>query len=95
MLNSLSENDHDRLSRLAAIGVSAAAAALCLYLAVRILWLLVPRADAPVVASMEVCREICPCLPVHVAAGIEPVIRCSTGHCDSGRYVHTTDRSTG
>jgi len=51
MLNSLSENDHDRLSRLAAIGVSAAAAALCLYLAVRILWLLVPRADAPVVES--------------------------------------------
>jgi general secretion pathway protein C len=45
MLNSMSSGDHERLSRLAALGACAAAAALCLYLLVRIAWLLVPRGD--------------------------------------------------
>ena len=46
MLNSMSSGDHERLSRLAALGACAAAAALCLYLLVRIAWLLLPRGDA-------------------------------------------------
>jgi len=46
MLNSMSSGDHERLSRLAALGACAAAAALCLYLLVRIVWLLLPRGDA-------------------------------------------------
>lgn len=45
MLNSMSSGDHERLSRLAALGACAAAAALCLYLLVRIVWLLLPRGD--------------------------------------------------
>ena len=45
MLNSMSSGDHERLSRLAALGACAAAAALCLYLLVRIAWLLLPRGD--------------------------------------------------
>jgi len=45
MLNSMSSGDHERLSRLAALGACAAAAALCLYLIVRIAWLLLPRGD--------------------------------------------------
>ncbi len=46
MLNSMSSGDHERLSRLAALGACAAAAALCLYLLVRIVWLLLPRGEA-------------------------------------------------
>jgi general secretion pathway protein C len=46
MLNSMSSGDHERLSRLAALGACAAAAAVCLYLLVRIVWLLLPRGDA-------------------------------------------------
>ncbi|HSC10868.1 MAG TPA: type II secretion system protein N [Rhodanobacteraceae bacterium] len=46
MLNSMSSGDHERLSRLAALGACAAAAALCLYLLVRLAWLLLPRGDA-------------------------------------------------
>jgi general secretion pathway protein C len=46
MLNSMSSGDHERLSRLAALGACAAAAVLCLYLLVRIVWLLLPRGDA-------------------------------------------------
>ena len=46
MLNSMSSGDHERLSRLAALGACAAAVALCLYLLVRIVWLLLPRGDA-------------------------------------------------
>jgi len=45
MLNSMSSGDHERLSRLAALGACAAAAAFCLYLLVRIAWLLLPRGD--------------------------------------------------
>ncbi len=43
MLNSLSPTDHERLSRLGAFSVCAVAAATCLYLLVRLAWLLVPR----------------------------------------------------
>ncbi len=46
MLNSMSSGDHERLSRLAAFGTCAAAAALCLYLLIRLVWLLLPRGDA-------------------------------------------------
>jgi hypothetical protein len=45
MLNSMSSGDNERLSRLAALGACAAAAAFCLYLLVRIAWLLLPRGD--------------------------------------------------
>jgi len=43
MLNSLSPTDHERLSRLGAFAVCVVAAAVCLYLLVRLAWLLVPR----------------------------------------------------
>jgi general secretion pathway protein C len=43
MLNSLSSTDHERLSRFAALGVSALATAACAYLLVRLVWLLLPR----------------------------------------------------
>jgi general secretion pathway protein C len=46
MLNSLSPTDHERLSRVAALAICAVAAAACLYLLVRLAWLLVPRHDA-------------------------------------------------
>jgi general secretion pathway protein C len=45
MLNPLTHADHERLSRLAALTVAAIAAALCLWLLVRLLWLVLPRAD--------------------------------------------------
>jgi general secretion pathway protein C len=43
MLNSLSPTDHERLSRLGAFAVCLVAAAACLYLLVRLAWLLVPH----------------------------------------------------
>ena len=42
-MNWLSTPDHERASRFAAIGISAIAAAACVYLLVRIAWLLVPH----------------------------------------------------
>jgi general secretion pathway protein C len=45
MLNPLTHADHERLSRLAAFAVAAIAAALCVWLLVRLLWLALPRAD--------------------------------------------------
>ena len=55
MLNSLSSTDHERLSRFAALGVSAVAAIAYLYLLVRLMWLLLPHGDSdaagPVVAA--------------------------------------------
>jgi general secretion pathway protein C len=47
MLDSLSPPDHERLSRFAALGVAAAAAAACLYLLVRLAWLAVPLPEGP------------------------------------------------
>lgn len=43
-MNWSSTSDHERASRFASFGVSALAAAACLYLLVRIAWLLVPQA---------------------------------------------------
>jgi len=52
MLNTLSPTDHERLSRFAALAVCAVAAAACLYLLVRLTWLLLPRhADGVIPAS--------------------------------------------
>ncbi|MBS0569917.1 MAG: type II secretion system protein GspC [Proteobacteria bacterium] len=45
MLASLSSADHARLSRLAALAVCALAALVCLWLIVRLAWLLVPQGD--------------------------------------------------
>jgi general secretion pathway protein C len=45
MLTSLSPFDQARLSRLAALGVCVAAAVACLWLLVRLAWLLVPQSD--------------------------------------------------
>ena len=45
MLNPLTHADNERLSRLAALAVAAIAAALCVWLLVRLLWLALPRAD--------------------------------------------------
>ena len=45
MLNPLTHADNERLSRLAALMVAAIAAAMCLWLLVRLLWLALPRAD--------------------------------------------------
>ncbi len=45
MLNPLTHADNERLSRLAALMVAAIAAALCLWLLVRLLWLALPHAD--------------------------------------------------
>ncbi|HSE12880.1 MAG TPA: type II secretion system protein N [Rudaea sp.] len=50
MLNSMSSGDHERLSRLAALCACAILAALCLYLLVRIAWLIVPRGDGVAIA---------------------------------------------
>jgi len=45
MLASLSSADHARLSRLAAVAACAVAALICLWLLVRLAWLLVPQGD--------------------------------------------------
>lgn len=45
MLSSLSTVDHTRVSRLAALAVCIIAAAICLWLLVRLAWLLVPQED--------------------------------------------------
>lgn len=45
MLNWFHPGEHERLSRGAALAVTVAAAAVCLLLLVRLVWLLVPRAD--------------------------------------------------
>jgi general secretion pathway protein C len=45
MLASLSSADHARLSRLAALAACAVAALICLWLLVRLAWLLVPQGD--------------------------------------------------
>jgi general secretion pathway protein C len=45
MLNPLTTADHERLSRVAALAVGAAAAATTLWLLARLLWLAVPHAD--------------------------------------------------
>jgi general secretion pathway protein C len=45
MFNPLSAADTDRTSRLAALGVCALAALLCLWLLIRVLWLFAPRAN--------------------------------------------------
>lgn len=44
-MNWLNTPDHERVSRFAAVGVSAAAAAVCIWLLVRIAWLLVAPGD--------------------------------------------------
>ena len=67
MLNSMSSGDHERLSRLAALGACAVAAALCLYLLVRIAWLIVPRGDAGVPAPPGNAAAPTPGAPVSVA----------------------------
>ncbi|HST28024.1 MAG TPA: type II secretion system protein N [Rudaea sp.] len=56
MLASLTHADHARASRLAALGACVAAALVCLWLLVRLAWLLVPQGDdgaasAPVAAA--------------------------------------------
>ncbi|HEY2395464.1 MAG TPA: type II secretion system protein N [Rudaea sp.] len=65
MLNSLSPTDHERLSRLGALAVCVVAAAICLYLLVRLAWLLLPRhadsvvsanSPAPVGATVSVAK---------------------------------------
>ena len=45
MLNPLTHADHERLSRTAALAVAAVAAAVCLWLLVRLLWLALPRTE--------------------------------------------------
>jgi general secretion pathway protein C len=45
MLNPLTHADHERLSRIAALAVAAMAAAVCVWLLVRLLWLALPRGD--------------------------------------------------
>ena len=45
MLNPLTTADHERLSRIAALALCAAAAAIGLWMLARLLWLLLPRAD--------------------------------------------------
>jgi len=50
MLNTLRSTDHERRSRFAALGVCALAASVCLYLLVRLAWLLVPRGGDPALA---------------------------------------------
>ena len=45
MLNPLTHADNERLSRLAALMVAVSAAAVCLWLLVRLLWLALPRPD--------------------------------------------------
>lgn len=54
MLDSLSPTDHERLSRFAALGICAVAGAACLYLAVRLAWLLVPVSDVGPAAAPAV-----------------------------------------
>ena len=51
MLDSLSFADHARTSRLAALAVCAAAGLLCLWLLVKLVWLLVPQGDNGVTAT--------------------------------------------
>jgi general secretion pathway protein C len=67
MLNSMSSGDHERLSRLAALGACAAAAALCLYLLVRIAWLLAPRGDSGMAAPPGSAAAPAPSAAVSVA----------------------------
>ena len=66
MLNSLSSTDHERLSRFAALGVSALAAVACAYLLVRLVWLLVPR-GSDIAASAGVTPAAAPAAQVSVA----------------------------
>ena len=51
MLSSFSSAEQARLSRLAALTVCAVAGALCLWLLVRLAWLLVPQPDETVIAA--------------------------------------------
>lgn len=67
MLDSLSPTDHERLSRLAALCVCAIFAAFCLYLLVRIVWLVVPRGDGSMTASPGSAEASAPGAAVSVA----------------------------
>ena len=51
MLNTLSPTDHERLSRVGALGIAAIAAACCIYLVVRLAWLAVPQRASEAFAS--------------------------------------------
>ena len=62
MLASLTHADHARVSRLAALAACAAAALICLWLLVRLAWLLVPQGDEAVSSA-----------PAAVPAAIAPV----------------------
>jgi general secretion pathway protein C len=62
MLASLTHADHARASRLAALGACVAAALVCLWLLVRLAWLLVPQGDDGVASA-----------PVAVAPAAVPV----------------------
>ncbi|HZP66149.1 MAG TPA: type II secretion system protein N [Rudaea sp.] len=57
MLNSTSNADALRLSRLGALAVSAAAAATCVWLLVRLVWLLLPHVDVVLAPAPPVSSE--------------------------------------
>jgi general secretion pathway protein C len=60
MLSSLSPADQARLSRLTALAVCAIAAAVCLWLLVRLAWLLVPATDEVVTAPSKTATSTLP-----------------------------------
>jgi general secretion pathway protein C len=60
MLTSLSPIEHARASRLAALAVCAIAGAICLWLLVRMAWLLLPQEDEPATAAPTAAQASAP-----------------------------------